>query len=105
MTKCVICDHRPARDGHYCSTCGSKVESLRNGSNGKTGQPKYFLTYRGDVVGLFPDGQGTLKSRLLKRSPDNLPKYKTLNLDKYVNGYSRQLVKRFKACVLQLANA
>jgi len=99
---CIICEHRPANGDGFCHNCNSKLESQRKRKNGN--QPKHFLTYRGHVVGLFPNGEGMLKARLLNRNPDTLPKGKTLDLNRYCEGFSRAQVKDFKACVLRLAN-
>ena len=103
MTKCVICERRPANDGAYCTNCLSKIDSERKARAKHA--PKYFLTYRGHVVGLYPDGKDKLKGRLLNRDPNRLPKSKTLNLNHYIEGFSREQIKNFKSCVLQLAHA
>ena len=103
MTKCVICEQRPQRKGGYCAHCASRLEAERKAK--ANGKPKYYLTYRGHVVGLFSNGDGTLKARLLTRSADKLPKRNTIDLNRYCEGYSRQKIKDFKACVLKLANA
>ena len=100
---CIICEHRPANGNGFCHNCDSKLKAKRKHKNGN--KPKHFLTYRGLVVGLFPDGKGTLKARLLKRNPDNLPKSKTLDLNRYCEGFTRAKIKDFKACVLRLANS
>ena len=101
--KCVICDKRPANGGGYCVQCADGVTRERKART--SDQPRNFLHYRGHVVGLYPDGDKTLKARLLKRSLKGLPKRKTVDLDHYCNGYSREVVKRFKACILTLVNA
>lgn len=100
---CAICDRRPANGGAYCSNCTAKLEAERRRKAKPEAQ--HYLTYRGHVVGLFPNGDGTLSSRLLRRNPDNLPKSKTLNLNNYIDGFTRDQIKAFKRCVLQLANA
>jgi len=106
MTKCVICERRPARtDEGYCVNCASKLDAERHKRATQSEEPVKFLTYRGYVVGLYRNGNGMLTPKLLRRSPDNLPKKRTLNLNRYCEGFTRQEVKRFKACVLQLANA
>ena len=101
MTKCVICEQRPANGNGQCVQCSNHIAKLGK----RAPQPRHFLTYRGDVVGLYPNGGGTLKPRLLQRSAEHLPKGKTLDLNHYCEGYSRETIKRFKACVLQLAHA
>ena len=102
MVKCLICEQRPA-NGHEgrCVQCHSKIVAMST----RTVQPRHFLTYRGDVVGLYANGDKTLKPRLLGRSAKHLPKTKTIDLNRYCDGYSREVIKRFKACVLQLAQA
>lgn len=102
---CIICEQRPAHgNGNgFCQNCNSKLESQHRRKN--SNRPKHFLTYRGQVVGLFHDGKGTLKARLLKRSHKGLPKGKTLDLDHWCEGFTREQVKSFKACVLRLASA
>jgi len=101
--KCVICGRRPSRQGAYCQICADKLDSQkrRNGN----GEPKHYLTYKGHVVGLYPNGDGQLVPRLLGRNPDKLPKSKTINLNTYCEGFDRGQIKRFKACVLSLASA
>jgi len=101
--KCVICEQRPAKGDGHCIQCAGKIAKMRKAS--ATVQPQHFLTYRGHVVGLYPNGDKTLKPRLLGRSAEHLPKRKTLDLNRYCEGFSRETIKRFKACVLQLAQA
>lgn len=103
MTKCIICETRPAREGGYCANCNSKLQS--DEKRKAADRASQFLTYRGHVVGLFPNGNGMLKARLLKRSPDRLPKSRTLDLNHYIEGFTRDQIKRFKSCVLKLAHA
>ncbi len=103
MYRCLICEQRPAHKATgFCHNCESKLESQRRQS--KPVEPKHYLTYRGIVVGLYPDGKGKLKARLLRRDAQHLPKYKTLDLNTYLDGFSREQVKKFKACVLSLAH-
>jgi len=102
MAACIICEQRPGNGNGFCHNCDSKLESQRKRKNGN--QPKHFLTYRGHVVGLFPNSSGMLRARLLKRNPDNLPKRKTIDLNRYCEGFTRAQIKDFKACVLGLAN-
>ena len=103
MVKCIICERRPANGSGFCVQCGNKISAERKAR--AKNEPRYFLTYRGHVVGLFANGNGTLIPRLLKRSPDRLPKRKTINLNVYCEGYTRQKIKEFKACTLKLALA
>jgi len=101
MTKCVICDQRPSRVNGRCTHCNTQLEAVSTAK--AKAQPRNFLTYRGHVVGLFPNGGKTLVARLLSRSDKYLPKRKTVNLNIYCNGFTREKIKSFKACVLRLA--
>ncbi|RJO60434.1 MAG: hypothetical protein C4542_09040 [Dehalococcoidia bacterium] len=102
--KCPICDVRPINgNGNYCKVCFEKIQSDR--SKAKT-EPSKFLTYKGFVVGLV---KSPFDSRLhpiqLKRDPTKLPKAKTINLDTYCDGFSRDQIKEFKKCVLRTVGA
>jgi len=101
--KCLICETRPALKSGYCANCTAKMEAEERAR--AHDQPVKFLTYRGHVVGLYPSGNGTLKARLETRSDTSLPKCRTLDLNTYLEGYDRDMIKRFKACVLKLAHA
>lgn len=103
MRKCVICDRRPAKEGAFCANCNSHIEAERNAR--QADKPVKFLTYRGHVVGMYPNGNGKLIARLLKRSPKYLPKSRTLDLNTYLHGFTRDKIKAFKRTVLSLANA
>lgn len=103
MTKCIICEQRPAHQGAYCVNCASKLEATNR--RRQADKPVKFLTYRGSVVGLCSNGNGKLRAKLLRRNPKNLPKTRTLDLNRYCEGFTRNKIKAFKACVLQLANA
>jgi len=102
MTKCVICEQRPRWQDGYCANCASKLKAERKAK--ANDKPKYYLTYQGNVVGLFTKGGGKLTPRLLTRSANSLPKRNTIDLNRYCVGYSRKVIKGFKACVLSLAN-
>lgn len=104
ITKCIICHKRPALNGDgHCNNCQQKIDSLSKAQ--KANQPFRYVTYKGHVVGMFPSGEGKFTPRLLGRNPDNLPKSKTLNLNSYIEGFSRETIKRLKATVLSLADA
>jgi len=103
MVRCIVCERRPAKTDGFCAQCISKLDAQRLAR--VNGQPKFFLTYKGDVVGLFGNGDGKLAPRLLKRSPGYLPKRKTLDLNRYCEGYTRETIKAFKTCVKRLALA
>lgn len=99
---CIICEQRPANGKGFCHNCDSKLQSQSKRKN--VDKPKHFLTYRGHVVGLFHSGEGMLRARLLNRNPEKLPKVKTLDLNRYCEGFTRAQIKDFKACVLRLAH-
>jgi len=103
MTKCTICSQRPAKVDGFCVPCNDRIEADRN--RRKRPDPRHFLSYRGHVVGLFPNGDGMLKAYLLRRNPERLPIARTVNLDSWCDGFSRERIKEFKACVLKLAHA
>lgn len=103
MAKCIICERRPAKEGSYCGQCNTKIDVDRKARLGD--KPEKFLTYRGHVVGLFKNGNGRLQAKLLRRSADRLPKGKTIDLNVYCKGYTRQQIKDFKRCILKLAFA
>ena len=100
---CVVCDQRPAHNGGICHNCNQKIEAEKR--NHKPEQPFRFATYKGHVVGFYRNGGGNLEPRLLNRKPENLPKNKTLDLNHYIKGFTREQVKRIKSVILQLANA
>ncbi len=102
--KCVICDVRPVKKGKgHCSTCEQRYKL---GESRDKQTPEKFATYKGYVVGFFRRDNGRLKPRLLKRSPDSLPKRnpeKVIRLDSYCEGFSREQVKSLKSAILRLA--
>jgi hypothetical protein len=103
MTKCIICEVRPARKGKpYCATCTAQVRA--NGQGNHEAQPRLYLVYQGNAVGLFPTGEGTYGPRPIRQDPDSLPACRTLHLDRYCEGYTREQIKRFKAAVRQCWN-
>lgn len=103
MTKCVICERRPARANGRCGNCQARIEAEQRRK--KPQQPFKFVTYRGHVVGFYHNGGDKLTPRLLQRNPDGLPKGVTIDLNHYVDRLSREQVKKLKRCVLRLAHA
>ena len=104
MAKCIICDRRPAANGRgWCAICTAQIEAEQRRRRQREEATNY-LHYRGHVVGLFPNGNGTLVARLLPtKSLASIPKKHTIDLDHYCEGYTREQIKRFKATVLRLA--
>jgi len=99
--KCVICEKRPGHESGYCTNCEAQLKARR----GQKREVFRFVTYRGFAVAFYRNGNGTLKTELTRRNPENLPKTKTLDLNKYIDGFTRGQVKKLKRCILQLANA
>lgn len=100
---CIICNHRPATEGAFCHNCNLKVKAAKNRVERE--QPVKFATYRGHVIGFYRNGGDKLVPRLLRRKAENLPKTKTLNLNTYIEGFTREEIKRIKSAIFQLACA
>jgi hypothetical protein len=106
MLKCLICDLQPrATDSLYCHNCGAKLKVHA----AKNREPSTFLVYQDNVVGLIPNGHKDSEGRelftpvLLKRKPEGLPKGKTVDLNVYCEGYTREQIKHLKAVVKHTA--
>lgn len=100
---CAICNHRPmANGGLYCSNCQAKLDKEKRLR--KTEKPVKFATYRGYVVGFYRHNS-VLVPRLLRWKPEGSPKGKTLDLNHYIEGFTREQVKRLKSAILQLASS
>lgn len=99
---CSICGHRPVHeDGKrkgVCPQCTVRIDTDK--ARNKPDVPVKFITYRGNVVGLFPSGPGTYQPRMVNRAPESLPKDKTINLDKWCPGFDKDQIKKFKRAVL-----
>lgn len=108
--KCIICGRRPenGNGNGYCHNCWQKIQSLKtHSSNSVTARhpltPR-FIVYHGNVVELKLNGNGRYKPSLTGRNPEKLPKKGTLNIDRYVQGYTREQVKKMQRVVLQLTS-
>jgi len=100
--KCIICDRKPPLRGRaICHNCQAKIEAEKRAR--RKPKPEKYLVYRGNIVGLFPNGDGKLRPELLGGNPARLPKSKTINLDKFCPGYTREQVRKMKRTVLRLA--
>ncbi len=101
--KCIICGERPARtEKGYCAACNKRMDTAK--VRARKQEPSHYLTYHGAVVGLYPTGRHTLRPELIHgANAEKLPKAKTVNLNEWCAGYTREMVKAFKACVLSLA--
>lgn len=99
---CAICDRRPpAPGGRFCNNCQAKLDKEARRRKGE--QPFKFATYQGHVVAFY-EQEGVYHPRLLKRKPEGLPKGKTLDLNHYIEGFTRDQVKKLKSAILQLVN-
>lgn len=98
--KCVICDVRPAQDGNgRCGHCEAVIKAERR--RREPARPVKYITYKGMTVGLFPKrgDPGVLEVRAVDLAPARLPKGKTLDLNTYLPGFTREQIKRFKATI------
>lgn len=104
MTKCIICDQRPSRNGNgLCNSCENDINRKR--SSRQPAKAFRYITYQGHVVAMLSSGNGTLKPQLSNRKPEFLPKATTLDLNTYLEGFNRDTIKRLKALVLSTAHA
>ncbi len=100
---CAICNHRPkANGGRYCSNCQAKLD--KENRLRQPEKPVKFATYRGHVVGFYRR-HGVLVPRLLRRKPEGLPRGKTLDLNHYIEGFTREQAKNLKSAILQLVGS
>jgi len=101
MTKCIICEKRPAQtEAGYCLNCGGHIEAE---TKRKAIKPFRYVTYKGNVVAFFKNGGDSLIPRLVTRKPECLPKKITLDLNTYIHGFTREQVKKLKRVVLSMA--
>jgi hypothetical protein len=98
---CVVCNRRPAVKGGYCKNCLQKIEADKKLRG--NGEAVKYVTYQGHVVGFYRNGGSNLIPRLLQRKPEGLPKGRTLDLNSYIPGFTREQIKKLKACIFQLA--
>lgn len=104
MTKCIVCGVRPSLNGNgTCQLCQQGIDKDRRCR--KPEKPFRYVTYRGYVIGMFPDGNGMYQPRLLSGSPKRLPKSITINLNHFCGGFTKDQIKRLKAAVLSCAHA
>jgi hypothetical protein len=104
--KCLICEYRPAQDGSpYCHNCKQKIVAETASQQRET--PEKYLYYRGNWVGMYRVSSDTLKPQYLGYAPiEKKPKYplnRTLNLDGYLVGFTRDQIRKLKRCILQLS--
>ena len=109
--KCIVCDKRPAVRGDiYCAVCRTKVAAATQNREDSKVEPRYYIAWKGTVVGLYPTGEGAdgqmhYKPRLETLDAEALPRSRTINIDAFCPGYSRDQVAKMKRTCLQLAHA
>jgi len=107
--KCIVCETRPQKNGVYCGLCAAKIAAENRATEERKNEARYYIAYRGIVVGLYPkgeeDGQTVYRSRLERVDVEDLPKSRVLNLDGYLRGYTREQVKKFKRACLSLSGS
>ncbi len=97
---CSICEKRPAKVNGWCQVCNDRIEAERRDRNK---DPFYrYLVYQNEVVGLRKGYDGRTVYEWLKREPYDkdgklrLPKSKTIDLNHYCEGYTREQIKALK---------
>ena len=105
IQRCLICEQRPRQNGsRYCQNCASRI--MKDKAERASRKPSMYLTYAGNVVGLYRKDNGNFYGELLKRDAAKLPKSKTLDLNtrnERTLEYTRHQVKFFKRKVLQIS--
>lgn len=100
--KCLICEKRPAKVGGFCAICHSQIEADRARRRKAKVNPVKFATWRGMTIEFYRNGNGTLKPVASKRDLEKLPKSKLIDLNKRVDGFTREQVKNLKRAILQV---
>lgn len=101
MAACLICERHRADSNGICHNCNTKVDSMRNGAHQP--EPDKYLTYRGAVVACYIQANKTVKPVLLTRSPESLPKSRTIDLNIFQPDYTREQIKHLKRAVFSVA--
>ena len=106
---CTLCGKRPATrsavaQGHsWCHLCATDIAAERKHKRERRSWWKRAVRYavwRGIGVAFMPNGNGKFTPKPLPASVlAKLPAQKTINLDKYCPGYTREQVKSFKAAI------
>lgn len=111
---CPICAHRPkVKDSMRCRVCERRLiraraeekarrEWWRAALKGLPPDAKPFAVWRGyGVAFLSAQGGGRIARPLTVTESRAVPKGRTLLLDTYCDGYTREQVKRIKRAILQ----
>ena len=101
MKKCLICGRKST--GTYCQEHQRAIDT-ENRQRKAAAKPKAvkYLAYHGHVVALRNSGSMLVPS-YYGMSIAKIPKGKLVDLDGYVEGFSRKEIKRFKSVVLALS--
>lgn len=100
--KCVICGDKPAvANSGWCKNCKAKIQAERAR---RSERPEMYVCYEGYTVALYRQN-GKLVPKLIKRDAAKLPKGRTLNLNNFLPGYTREQIKNLKRAVLKVACA
>ena len=115
---CLCCDrHLNGDTGWYCHNCLAKIAAEKQ--RRIKPKPVKYMHYHGQWMGIYDEGldvegEPILKPRYLGYFPlpdpdakpgrkPRFPMAKTLNLDSYLPGFTREQIKRLKATVLRLS--
>lgn len=101
-SKCIICELRPPVSNGWCAHCQQQIEAAKRQHEPEP--PFRYVTYKGCVVGMFRKDGGYVP-RLLQRDPGKLPKSRTINLDEFCEGFTRDQIHKLKRGVLRTAGA
>lgn len=104
--KCPICMKRPIKDGEWCAVCAGRIRADRQSRTPPKQSPIMYMHYRGHVIEWNPSCGGTkVRATLCNLPVEKLPAKKTLDLNKWCEGYTRDTIKSFKAVILRLNHA
>lgn len=111
--RCSICGRRPPAKGEmYCRVCQHEIaqaDSERGQRCQAWNKAWKFLHWKGVVVGLYQVDQvddwgiPKVRPRRVFKTLGQLPKGKVIDLDTYIQGFTRQQIKGMKATLKQLA--
>jgi hypothetical protein len=101
--KCFICGERPAAVGILCHVCHDRVESeRRKAKTSRVKRPDQFITYQGQSVEMYSQGNGTGIYCYCGLNPEKIPKTRLINLNVYCPTLDRVEVKRLKRIVFEV---
>ena len=105
-TTCIICGRRPAlpEEKYRCKQCQRLIAKFQGADNPRP-KASRFITYRGYVIGAYPIADGQFRLRPEYVEAGTLPKKRTIDLNVWCDGFTRQTIKALKADVLSLHHA